>query len=754
MTDRGYVYLLNHLYRPTSTLPLATVQASLAHYLAHLQPTPTSLAGTLVGSPLFRPFAHAKLAALCAALRHALRIRVGLLRAESRGVFVRGVGARTTEWVGWVLEGLRGGHPVMRLVCCGGLLLGMEDLDGVLHVREGKMRKEVEEEIVLALAEVIDTYSRKESSADWEKDFRSEGQDSEDPLSLTLLISSEFVPLVSVPRLRTLPLPLLADLIASTIESTFQQGTFLSGVSSSISTDKDGKLVLAPNSLFAHNIRAITASQYLSSMGPLSRFCALVISVLAESRPLRGWPVMAQAMWRMESIAQKAEVDWIVCPLAAVTDENDIAPESRELTTAVWTILKTELFMTIMITQSVLSTVVYVPHPTTRLSTAPEPSDESGDLSPFSLSATALSTLSHLSFVIQQFGGVTSTSEGGFAELKRVFYMALDVLSASPVESEHFVLDLSDTFKGAEAVPPAKKAYALACIEQLVPVLSDERIKADVFPLCLPHLFDPSHRETYESAHSVMLAVFASHAQKAGERGRRGRSAAGSAVRSGAESASAFAEEVVPFYVQCLIDNSGEGKMSTTQLCLAYAAVVRSASAFGAQRQDGDAVAWLCVDTLLDAIYQTASHSRSPDANADAPAPAPGAAAKHLHRLHLALVTTVPCLSLALLPRVLREIKDFIMHSSSPVDRSPPSTSASASAPEQRRTELVRRLFSELSENTGDAEKAFGMRWWYENREVLVGTSGPNLSVSGLGDRGSEKGSAPAPERDDLVAKL
>lgn len=31
---------------------------------------------------------------------------------------------------------------------------------------------------------------------------------------------------------------------------------------------------------------------------------------------------------------------------------------------------------------------------------------------------------------------------------------------------------------------------------------------------CHRHLFDPSHRETYESAHSVILAVFAAHAQK------------------------------------------------------------------------------------------------------------------------------------------------------------------------------------------------------------------------------------------------
>ena len=110
-------------------------------------------------------------------------------------------------------------------------------------------------------------------------------------------------------------------------------------------------------------------------------------------------------------------------------------PDSRELATKIWTILKTLLFMTVMLSQSVLSTITY-----TRPSAAPPDPERFATHS--SLALTTLRTLSHLSFVITKFGGVTSTSGVGFAELKRVFYSALDVLSADVEASETFVKSL------------------------------------------------------------------------------------------------------------------------------------------------------------------------------------------------------------------------------------------------------------------------------------------------------------------------
>lgn len=182
-----------------------------------------------------------------------------------------------------------------------------------------------------------------------------------------------------------------------------------------------------------------------------------------------------------------------------------VAQGSRELATKLWGIFKTLLFLNIMVVQVILTTLTY---------TSPPPS--SSALSPHYFALSALQVFSHLSFVLPQFGGVASTAQGGFVELKKVFYAALDILSADRHESEMFVKALSgleirgtifpplthitpccggnnltfeDVGKSAELpshVYHAKKAYTLACVEQLVPVLNDECIRDHVYPMCSP----------------------------------------------------------------------------------------------------------------------------------------------------------------------------------------------------------------------------------------------------------------------------
>jgi hypothetical protein len=193
--DRGYLNLISHLNASNIALPLRTVTASVAYYLPRAQPSATPLAAIVVTSPLFRLSGATKtdthraydaLDALLTALRHTVHIKLKLLHEEPTGIWVRGVNSRFAEWVGEVVKGLDGAQPVVKLACLAGLLTGLEDLrkEADTPVGNGRVRGRVEEEAVIALAEVVDSASSTSTSQDpWEKEFRSRARSAESMLS-------------------------------------------------------------------------------------------------------------------------------------------------------------------------------------------------------------------------------------------------------------------------------------------------------------------------------------------------------------------------------------------------------------------------------------------------------------------------------------------------------------------------------------------------------------------------------------------
>lgn len=195
--DRGYTILLSHLHSPTSKLPLSTIQGALAHYLVVTRPLPTPLAATAITSPFYlsQPFTYDKLQSFCVAFRHATHLKYKALveatktRSKLQTLLGRTVQSAMGQWVTDILQGIHGGHPVLRLSSCSGLLLGIDDLriggkgDGENGIDVGTSRFAVEDEVVVALAEVMDTYShgfRSGSSTtgmeEWEKEFQPAGQ--------------------------------------------------------------------------------------------------------------------------------------------------------------------------------------------------------------------------------------------------------------------------------------------------------------------------------------------------------------------------------------------------------------------------------------------------------------------------------------------------------------------------------------------------------------------------------------------------
>ena len=216
---------------------------------------------------------------------------------------------------------------------------------------------------------------------------------------------------------------------------------------------------------------------------------------------ITGHKVLSLASKRTMTLVCIHPLQRVACALRT----NTSASESRQVAADIWIVLKTLLFTIIMLSQSILSTITY----SRPVSSAAVPAPL---LTHSSLALSTLRTLSQLSFVITKFGGVTSTSSDGFAELKRVFYSALDVLSADVRASEIFVkalnpfgssmsvlfhypfADLPNQVGASSSVgePPsdpltrARQAFNLACVEQLVPLLSLNTIEYSVFPLCLP----------------------------------------------------------------------------------------------------------------------------------------------------------------------------------------------------------------------------------------------------------------------------
>ncbi|KAH9989689.1 hypothetical protein BJV74DRAFT_922453 [Russula compacta] len=660
---REYTILLTHLHKPSSSLPLSTHQSLISHFLAQT-PTPTPLTATVIS--------------------HAVHLRLKVLEDEEKGLFTRGIRPRITEWVRGLVSGFKGGQALIRFVCAGGILLGLVDLKKKLGTDPGSggVRAKTEDELIIALTEIMELYGAPKDSA-WEKEFQPATEHGERELRL-----------LSPPS----PAPSLTDALSShlmaAIESTFASGSFLASLPSSCGTTPSGQLSLTTPARPMQPSFPYDGPGPWSQSAPLSGALRVVIGspltlpLLTESYPPDGWNSLQAVLAHLHQVATNVENDWAQSAFAGIENENDIAPESRQVAANIWTVLRTLLFTTILLSQSILSTITYT-RPLSSAVASHRPRQPFTHLPTHSsLALSTLSTLSRLSFVITKFGGVTSTSTAGLAELKRVFYSALDVLSADVEASEIFVKSLNahgwstwalchDPFadvsirvtasssagqRPAGLLTRARQAFNLACVEQLVPLLSLNTIEHSVLPLCLPHLNDASHRETYESSHSVILAIFAA---------QPGSRTAVAEVQGIGVQQPAFVEKVVPFYVQCLLENSADGKLTTAQLRLAYSALMSSASG------NAPAMGQFCLSSLLSALTGLSEADDAP----------------RRHRLRLVLVSTLSALPLIVLQDALNAVSHEI----------------GASRGEERQ-QLVKEVFKEIMENVGDGEKEYCLR--------------------------------------------
>uniref|UniRef100_A0A0W0G7P3 Uncharacterized protein n=1 Tax=Moniliophthora roreri TaxID=221103 RepID=A0A0W0G7P3_MONRR len=391
----NYARFLRQLHQTESSLPILTIQAALAHHLANVQPLPTSLVATAITSKLFsHPFTLPTLQALQTAFRHALHLKYALVdntRFAGLGIFAPSVESRLNEWVGDVMKGLQGGHAVMRLAAGTGVLLGLEDMQEEKKL-EVYCRGKLEDEVVIALAEAMDLYKYEADAAgtvEWEKEFQRD--DTEGNLYPRIVFTA------------------FISIATPCITQKAWGVTFL---------EEPHALALAKTKIF------------FNSIASLSKLQSLVLTLILESRSMDGVSVAASSL---------SDLRWV----CARVEGNMWKMVSDSSSTEAWQVLKTLLFSCVMITEAALSASLYIP-PNTYASS------DLGSM-PATLALCTLEMLDHLSFVVHQFGGVTSMgtpsedgSAGGvFKEMRRTFYLALDILASGASDPpEAFVKNL------------------------------------------------------------------------------------------------------------------------------------------------------------------------------------------------------------------------------------------------------------------------------------------------------------------------
>ena len=182
-----------------------------------------------------------------------------------------------------------------------------------------------------------------------------------------------------------------------------------------------------------------------------------------------------------------------------------------------------------------------------------------------------------------------------------------------------------------------------------------------------------------------------------------------------------------------------DGKLSTTQLRLAYAALVRSATMTSTGVPGYTyTLAWYCVQLLIDTIRDLSLPpytSQIPKGKGKAQEELEAdnnrtKADDHVHRLSLMLISTTSSLPMTIMLRALDEIRIIITaysHSRSRDDSGVDDGNryeASQSERKGRKEELLEALFSEILEKIGDREKEAAIKWWYKHRPALISESG------------------------------
>jgi hypothetical protein len=534
-----------------------------------------------------------------------------------------------------------------------------------------------EDEWCIALAECLDALSERELPLnEWEAEFKKasvsikQGNETSGVKTATLYLAAQVAPFISSKKIEALPTESLLNTLAATLLEIFKNSWVLDSIREDVSQNDQGQLRLQADSLTASRADAFAAHPLFPLMGPLSRMVSLALSSATRTTsPLQLRDLLlaeGSFMNRMQNLSHQWQSKWLSCRLAGAT-EAEIDPESKARTTQLWNVFKTLLFSYTMIFDALLEAIVDVcPSPTVTLQPNANSITTASGRWPYStisniptsyleLTRSVLIVYSHLSWITATFGS------SAFDAYRRVFHEALEVLSRDAQACVNLVDKLAPVDQGTTLQINSGRRAAVTfyfdVVEQSMAVLPDEMVVQVILPLAKDYLEHAEYQDSFESAHSAVLSIFATQKK--------------------------VVCALTAYYVNHLL-TSYPSNLKEEQLGYAFSTVINATS------DKSDTVTWYSLEMLWKAIEEERS---KPDLES----------ARKSRELSYIYIAQLPNINLVLFRSMLFKIKQLILQED---------------AGSEERIAICEKVFQNLA-GLDASTREDGLKWWLDERKTF-----------------------------------
>ncbi|TGO74229.1 hypothetical protein BELL_0298g00100 [Botrytis elliptica] len=389
----------------------------------------------------------------------------------------KGGGIGSDDWARSVVKGADERSPRWQhLLVIAGVLLGMEN--GGRHGLSNGLRSTLERALVTAANLALENPMRDGILA---------------AESIVLALNHAF-PLLSDGVRAGLNYDSLVMIMVRSVTALegYQDGIFLQYIDADVKQVPGDKFDWSSKSPSFLQLQKQASSPILSSMGPLSRLIAYAIENMTNSL------LAIEIREHLLSFSGRLLEGWKRNKLSEIDPSEEatfLTPETLQMTAPVlWQVLKSAMFATVVILQSLMGRTMLDPILSTRR------------LAPIGASETLI-ILGNIHFISSRIGS------NSFSAYVFVNLSSIDILSNYPLESRELLKAIYPTQAGEIPNNPLQRNHDLFYLntcEHLTNILSPPDNESLIISVAAPYLNPTAHPgflEIFEAAHSAVLAV-------------------------------------------------------------------------------------------------------------------------------------------------------------------------------------------------------------------------------------------------------